>query len=715
MSSSTEPTAKTDLPTTGHPGSGFTPPGHSTTARVGSQKSLPSSRPGGGKLVPFAIGLVMLLVVFGAAGWWFFLRPAAARADILLHKVKREPLVVTVTEKGTLESADNRDIVCKVRAGTKGYASTINWVIEDGARVKPGQLLMILDDSALKDQEDDQTIKMQTATANKVKAEKDYEIAVTQNKLNIATAESALITATNDLNNYTGVTYDSSRAALAAVGGGPLSLVEAGTFRQSVDDLTGQVRLAEAEVEQNRERSAWADRMVKLNFMSAAQAQSDRSKLDSSIEKARSLKAKLTQLLNSDRDQTLTKLVLAREQALLTLEKVKLEAEANLVKFAAEKQRATSEYLQTDERLREIVAQRAECKVVAPDTIEPDSMVVYFKSESSRWSQNQQGMIEQGAQVKEGQKMLRIPNLRRMQVNTKVHEAMVARIRGDVRVPTHFVESVQALMLLNTDPFTRLVSQKSEITDRLRERFRNESYRKISEGQKASIRVDALGDRVFEGHVRVKATVASQTDSWISDVKLYQTLVMVDHEVLPDGTKKPITNEELTPDMTAEVTITVDTAKEPVLTVPVQAVMSGAELGNKREVFVKTPTGYERREVKLGIFNEKVIEVREGLQEGEEVVLNPKVLLAPDDKTMTREEGGKNGTKGAKGEGDYPKGEGGGMPPMGPKGDGSGAPGGPGGFTPGGTKGGGKGGGKKGFGGGMPPAGLPPGGGAPPQ
>ena len=45
-------------------------------------------------------------------------------------------------------------------------------------------------------------------------------------------------------------------------------------------------------------------------------------------------------------------------------------------------------------------------------------------------------MIEQGAQVKEGQKLLRIPNLQRMQVNTKVHEAMVARIRGDVRVPT---------------------------------------------------------------------------------------------------------------------------------------------------------------------------------------------------------------------------------------------------------------------------------------
>jgi HlyD family secretion protein len=632
----------------------------------------------------------------GVAAWYFLLRAPAARADVLLHTVKREPLTVSVTEKGTLESADNRDIVCKVRAGTKGYASTINWVIDDGSRVKPGQLLMILDDSALKDQEDDQAIKVQTALATKVKAEKDYEIAVKQNLKDIASAESVLTKAANALNNYTGVSYDPGRAALAALGGGPLSLSEAGTFRQKLDDLTGQVRLLESEVEQNRERAAWADRMVKLSYLSPAQAQADRSRLDSSVEKLRSAQATRTLLINSERDQTLTGLVLDRDIAQITLDQVTLAAEANLVKALAERQRATAEYNQQDEKLRDIAQQRAECKIVAPSDIEPDSMVVYFKQESNRFSGSTQGMIEQGAQVKEGQKMLRIPNLRRMQVNTKVHEAMVARIRGDVRVPTQFVESVQGLMLLNTDPFTRVVGQRQEITDRLRERFRNESYKKVSDGQKATIRVDALGpDRVFEGHVRVKATVASQADSWISDVKLYQTLVMVDFEVLPDGTKKRIANEELTPDMTAEVTITVDTAKEPVLTVPVQAVLGGAEMGGKREVFVKNQAGgYDRREVKLGLYNEKVVEIREGLAEGDEVVLNPKVLLAQDDKTKTRDDSGKNGTKGGKADTE---------PGFGPGPGGPAGPGGPQkGEGPGGNKGGNKG-GKRGAGGGPPP------------
>jgi hypothetical protein len=77
---------------------------------------------------------------------------------------------------------------------------------------------------------------------------------------------------------------------------------------------------------------------------------------------------------------------------------------------------------------------------LAPDDILEGSMVVYFKPESGRFSGNQQGLVEQGAQVKEGQKMLRIPNLEKMQVNTKVNEAMVSRIKGEVRVPTRIAE-----------------------------------------------------------------------------------------------------------------------------------------------------------------------------------------------------------------------------------------------------------------------------------
>jgi hypothetical protein len=147
--------------------------------------------------------------------------------------------------------------------------------------------------------------------------------------------------------------------------------------------------------------------------------------------------------------------------------------------------------------------------------------------------------------------------------------------------------------------------------------------------------------------------------------------------------------------MTAEVQITVDASKDPVLTVPVQAVLGGTELAAKREVFVRTPTGYDRRLVTLGIYNEKVVEITDGLNEGDEVVLNPKVLLAADDRTRTRDEGGKAGPgSNGSGKGDYSKGD------YSKGGSGEGQPGGP----------GGSGKGKKGGfskGGGKPPGGPP--------
>jgi multidrug efflux pump subunit AcrA (membrane-fusion protein) len=180
--------------------------------------------------------------------------------------------------------------------------------------------------------------------------------------------------------------------------------------------------------------------------------------------------------------------------------------------------------------------------------------------------------------------------------------------------------------------------------------------------------VDAFPDRVFAGRVRVVAGVASQTDSWVSDVKVYQTLVQIE-EAVPG----------LKPDMTAEVTIHIDGLKD-VLTVPLQSVVGGAELGAKRKVFVRTPVGYDERDVTLGLMNDRVVEVREGLAEGDEVVINPRVLLG-DNKTKTRDaatpgadagKGEGKGQGGAKGEGGEKKafdparkkgGGGGGAPP----------------------------------------------------
>ena len=58
----------------------------------------------------------------------------------LTHTITRGNLIVTVREQGTLESADNTEIKCRVRG-----ENTIIRVVESGSIVKPGDELVRLD------------------------------------------------------------------------------------------------------------------------------------------------------------------------------------------------------------------------------------------------------------------------------------------------------------------------------------------------------------------------------------------------------------------------------------------------------------------------------------------------------------------------------------------------------------------------------------------
>lgn len=58
----------------------------------------------------------------------------------LTYTVTRGNLIVTVVEQGTLESAENTEIKCKVRTASV----PITWVIESGSEVKPGDVLVRL-------------------------------------------------------------------------------------------------------------------------------------------------------------------------------------------------------------------------------------------------------------------------------------------------------------------------------------------------------------------------------------------------------------------------------------------------------------------------------------------------------------------------------------------------------------------------------------------
>jgi HlyD family secretion protein len=553
----------------------------------------------------------------------------AKRPDLILHKVRPEYLQVTVVERGTLESAENKDVVCRVKAGARGtYATTIRWVIDDGTMVQKGQLLIELDDSALQEQRRDQWIAVEKAKGEWLKADADLIIAVKQNESDIALKTAAVEVAKLDLDKYLGVRADPELDPLGSLAGAGSTLIERGDFRQQLEDLTSQLKEAQSNQEAYRDRASWAERSVKFGYLTPSQAQVERAKLDSTNDRVTSLQKQIYILQTFTRPRELTDLRSKMEVAALDLEGAYKQAEAKREQAESTRRTAYSVYQQELEKLREIEEQIRECRVHAPQ----DGMVVYYRETSRRWGSSDDGLIQQGAQVKEGQKLIRIPDLTRMQVNTKVHEAMVSRIRGDDRRSTGFFDSVRVGFMTGIDPFARLTTQSEPALTVIREAYREKEYVLAARGQSARIRVDAFPDRLLRGHVRSVAAVSSMQDWASADVKVYQTLVTIDEPV-----------EGLKPDMSAEVTIEVDPPTEPVLCVPLQAVVGGTESGTTRKVFVMTPSGPQEREVTLGMFNDRHVEVKAGLAEGDEVILNPKVLLG--DRAKTREEPAEGGPR----------------------------------------------------------------------
>src|SRR5205807_4042646 len=130
--------------------------------------------------------------------------PRTSRNDLVTHPVHYEKLQLTIIERGALESPENSDVICRVKAGNKGgtVASTIKWVIDDGSQVKKGDLVIDLDDSGLQEQLKTQKITLDTNEANKIQAEEAYKITVGQNESDIKAAEIDLELAKIDLRKY---------------------------------------------------------------------------------------------------------------------------------------------------------------------------------------------------------------------------------------------------------------------------------------------------------------------------------------------------------------------------------------------------------------------------------------------------------------------------------------------------------------------------------
>jgi RND family efflux transporter MFP subunit len=128
-------------------------------------------------------------------------------------------------------------------------------------------------------------------------------------------------------------------------------------------------------------------------------------------------------------------------------------------------------------------------------------------------------------------------------------------------------------------------------------------------GMRARIRIL---DREKTGSVTNIANQPEPSGWFAANVKEYATFVRVEGDP-----------ENLRPGMTAEVEILVAHLKD-VISLPVAAVV---EQGGEYVCWVKEGDSIEKRRLELGLSNDRYIEVKDGVSEGEVVLLNPRAVV----------------------------------------------------------------------------------------
>jgi HlyD family secretion protein len=139
---------------------------------------------------------------------------------------------------------------------------------------------------------------------------------------------------------------------------------------------------------------------------------------------------------------------------------------------------------------------------------------------------------------------------------------------------------------------------------------------KVSVGQEAVASLEAVPGLILRGRVEKVSAVPDSQDWFSSGVKTYTITIDITSEF----------SAQLKPGMSATVEIVTDQLRD-VLYVPIQAVVSKE---NKHYVYLVRRGRKSLREVVIGKYNTQYIEIGEGLEEDEELMLYAEVELEVD-------------------------------------------------------------------------------------
>lgn len=553
--------------------------------------------------------LAVAALVIALLGWWGLGRSGNSSTKIPTFTARRGPLEITVLEGGSLQALESQEIKCEVRVGYQG--TKILRIVEEGYfvtedDVKTNKVLCELDSSELQKQIVQQEIQYQSAAASLTDAQQNYEIQLGQNESDIKAAEQKTRFARMDFDKFLGDTVtpeivvqfglDQVLAALSTNNASETAHAEELSADQPVPAATGaQTNSAAAPQKPLPARPVMIDfsKFANIDSLGDGEAKQKLRKLEDDLQVAQK----------------------ELGQARTALEGTRRLFEKGFVP-------------KTEQVRDEISYESSRLKVQTAET----AQALFLKYEFTKSAEESLSKFSEA--VREQDKARRVAISKLAQARARLNSAK-GQYEVQLRQRNDFNEQLDKCTL---------VAKKSGLVvygggrddqyyggeERIREgasvRERqaiitipdmsrmavtvkiHESYiKKVKKGLKARITVDAFPDEVLTGEITKVGVLPDSANRWMSpDLKVYVTTIAIDGA-----------HDWVKPGMSAKVEIMVNKLDD-VVYIPVQAVTPD---DGKQICYVAGSFKPERREVEVGDFTDEFIQIKNGLKEGERVLL----------------------------------------------------------------------------------------------
>lgn len=343
------------------------------------------------------IAVVIVLIGIGLVRLTLFKADEGSSSNLATFTVKRGPLRISVTETGSIEAREKMVLKNEVR----GRTSIIS-LVDEGTRVKKGDLLVELDSSKLVDERIDHQIRVQNAEAAFVGARENLAVAKNQAQSDVDKAKLAYDFAVQDMKKYL-----------------------KGEYPNQLKEVEFRIILANEEVTRAEENLEWSRKLFNEKYISQTELQADELAV-----KRKALDLELAQndlglLKNFTYKRKLAQLKSDVKQAKMALDRTIRKAKADVVQAEANLKAKESELERQRYKLGKNEKEIEKTKIYAP----ADGLVIYATSTQRGGHRgHRREPLAEGAEVRERQDLIHLPTASGVNAEVGIHEASLDKV-----------------------------------------------------------------------------------------------------------------------------------------------------------------------------------------------------------------------------------------------------------------------------------------------